>query len=934
MKKTECKQSVRKFNRVWRFFKNPCPVLWILTILFFTNIASLHAQNEKRLALVIGNADYKVGQLKNPVKDAILMATAFDSLGFDVILDTNIQTKSEFEKVIREFDVRRENYDVGFVYYAGHGIQVGSENFMIPTNESLEKEEDVYYAGINVQMIIRILTRTSNEVNVLILDACRNNPFEQKWNRNRSFTTGNGLAKMQAPMGSLIAFATTAGNVAPDGDGENSIYCTALWNNMFKERVSLDQFFRDVRSEVLKKTNGQQQTEESTQLTGETFYLVQSNYSQLYKIIDSLITEKNYFEALDLTQKILYESFEKEAIIIKGKIYHLLGEYSKEIEHLDKFQLLYPDWIELLELRGATYWELEDYGKAKQVYKSIVRFNPENFNSHIDLAISYEYLNEFDSAISSYTRAIELAPLKTEFLSFRSDSYLLKGDTLKALEDLNKALQINDSTWTAYSRIAEIYEQIDELDKAYEIYQEVIKRKHTPIYELSHALNNQALILESMGKPEDAALNLMQIIDNFKDTLSKEAISITYRNLGDLYFNKLNEPEKSISAYRESIKLDSWQGTYRSLVNALLSIGDTLEALSVSDELLEIDRNPYDISDKADILFHFGAYAKSIDLYEESNSKIVNTIDDERLINWNINKIAQCYWMLAKPKKAIHTIEKAINNSNALVDSLGISELYRTSSSILAEEGEVNEAIQSIKLALGYNPSVENYEYLEYYHVLNNDHEGLRVAMEDGLRVAKNKSDSILLIEQVLVSEIDWHEWDKAEQLSNLLILLSDKPDFHIYAGKIALYNSKLNEALEHFNAAIEVDSSYIDAYFLRSKVWKAIGNEKLLLFDLNKTISIDNNDPEGYYYVALFYHEKGQFLKALKYLDLTITKYKDDYYISTEDGNGTIELGNVYIQRAEVYRILGDTELMCEDLKTADALGTKVNLGVCGNQD
>lgn len=201
----------------------------IFLLLFFLNAIALSAQEEKRLALVIGNADYELGELKNPVNDAILMSEAFDSLGFDVILDTNIRTKYEFEKVIREFDSRRENYDVGFVYYAGHGIQVGSENFMIPTNEKLEQEEDVYYSGINVQMIIRILTRSTDQVNVLILDACRNNPFEQRWNRNRSLNKGNGLAKMQAPMGSLIAFATTAGNTAPDGDGENSIYCSALW---------------------------------------------------------------------------------------------------------------------------------------------------------------------------------------------------------------------------------------------------------------------------------------------------------------------------------------------------------------------------------------------------------------------------------------------------------------------------------------------------------------------------------------------------------------------------------------------------------------------------------------------------------------------------------------------------------------------------------
>ena len=481
----------------------------IFLLLFFLNAIALSAQEEKRLALVIGNADYELGELKNPVNDAILMSEAFDSLGFDVILDTNIRTKYEFEKVIREFDSRRENYDVGFVYYAGHGIQVGSENFMIPTNEKLEQEEDVYYSGINVQMIIRILTRSTDQVNVLILDACRNNPFEQRWNRNRSLNKGNGLAKMQAPMGSLIAFATTAGNTAPDGDGENSIYCSALWNNMFKERVSLDQFFRNVRSEVLTKTNGQQQTEESTQLTGETFYLVQSNFRFKYLAIDSLIIGENYFEALDLTQEVLFESIEKEAILRKAEIYNLLEEYDKEIEHLDKYQLLFPDWIELLEIRGATYEDLEDYSKAKQVYKKIIQLDSSHSEAQLNLAICHEYLNALDSAIVAYSKAIELDSTKTEYLSYRSDSYLLRGDTLKALEDLNRALQISDTTWTAYTRIAELYEAINEMDKAYETYQKIITLGNTPVFELSHALNNQALLLEELQRPEDAVKNFL-----------------------------------------------------------------------------------------------------------------------------------------------------------------------------------------------------------------------------------------------------------------------------------------------------------------------------------------------------------------------------------------------------------------------------------------
>ena len=271
-----------------------------LLICFLCTLESIAQSNQevKKLALVIGNANYDAGKLKNPVNDALLMASAFDSLGFDVILDTNIKTQTDFNLTIREFGLKRKEYDVGFVYYAGHCIQVGSENFMLPTKVNLESEDDVDYFGVNVQKIVNILIRTTDQVNVLILDACRNNPFESQWNLTRSLRAGKGLAKMQAPMGSLIAFSTTAGNVAPDGSGDNSIYCRSLYNNMFKEGLSLDQLFRNVRSEVLEASNGIQQTEESTQLTGATFYLKERDYENIYREVDSLIDAGDFSRAL------------------------------------------------------------------------------------------------------------------------------------------------------------------------------------------------------------------------------------------------------------------------------------------------------------------------------------------------------------------------------------------------------------------------------------------------------------------------------------------------------------------------------------------------------------------------------------------------------------------------------------------------------------
>ena len=228
-------------------------------------------QSEKRLALVIGNANYDKGPLKNPVNDALLIAKTLKELDFDVILDTNIVDQRSFQNKIREFGNKRADYDIAFVYYAGHGIQVGSENYLLPTKEIFENELDVKERGVSVQTIMSRLTYMTDQINVLILDACRDNPFESNWNATRSLK-GGGLAKIPPPTGSIIAFSTDAGNTAADGNSINSIYTESLCYQLLKEHTSLDQIFRNVRADVLKKTNGIQRPVEASQLTGNAFF--------------------------------------------------------------------------------------------------------------------------------------------------------------------------------------------------------------------------------------------------------------------------------------------------------------------------------------------------------------------------------------------------------------------------------------------------------------------------------------------------------------------------------------------------------------------------------------------------------------------------------------------------------------------------------------
>lgn len=320
-------------------------------ILFFSiaHFFLLSQEKEKRLALVMGNANYEKGELNNPVNDARLIASTLDSLEFDVILKENLATRRDMTNAIREFGAKRENYDVAFVYYAGHGIQIDDENFLLPTKENFFSEEDVLDYAVSVEKIMRILKSKDNQVNILILDACRDNPFESSWNNTRSLN-GRGLAKIQPPTGSLIAFSTDSGQTAPDGNGDNSIYTSSLSRNMKIDDISIDQVFRNVRAEVLDQTNGQQRPLESTQLVGKSFILKKtfSLYDSTIEEIINFCNTKKQSEGLDEVIEILNTS---------ANFYRLQKKYKEEIYLREK---LINDYVfSPLSAEAPKYFSLE-----------------------------------------------------------------------------------------------------------------------------------------------------------------------------------------------------------------------------------------------------------------------------------------------------------------------------------------------------------------------------------------------------------------------------------------------------------------------------------------------------------------------------------------------------------------------------------------------
>ena len=222
----------------------------------------------ERVALIIGNSDYTTGPLLNPENDARAMAGALRNTGFEVLEYINLETMVDMKRVIREFGRKIQNGGVGLFYYAGHGIQVNGKNYLIPTKAQIYAEEEVEYESVDVGFVLAQMEIASNRMNILILDACRNNPFARSWRSSAS-----GLAFINAPAGTMIAYSTAPGSVASDGTGSNGLYTEELLRQIEKEGQKIEDVFKSVRARVISRSNNTQTPWESSSLVGDFYFI-------------------------------------------------------------------------------------------------------------------------------------------------------------------------------------------------------------------------------------------------------------------------------------------------------------------------------------------------------------------------------------------------------------------------------------------------------------------------------------------------------------------------------------------------------------------------------------------------------------------------------------------------------------------------------------
>ena len=224
--------------------------------------------SERRTALVIGNGAYtNAPPLKNPPNDATLVAATLKDLGFEVTVATN-RSQREMKQLIRDFGQRLLAVGgVGLFYFAGHGVQSKGHNYLIPIEGDIQTEADIEDVGVDVNYVLNLIDDAQSSLNIVILDACRNNPFARSFRSAQS-----GLAQVRAPSGTLIAYATAPDSTAADGDKANSPYTEELTKQMETPGLVLETMFRRVTEQVSSRTSGRQEPWVSDNHKGEFYF--------------------------------------------------------------------------------------------------------------------------------------------------------------------------------------------------------------------------------------------------------------------------------------------------------------------------------------------------------------------------------------------------------------------------------------------------------------------------------------------------------------------------------------------------------------------------------------------------------------------------------------------------------------------------------------
>jgi len=462
--------------------KNASKLSLFIISLFFT--ANIFAQS--KYALVIGNGNYNsIEKLANPVNDATDIAAKLRTLGFQAELKTNIAI-ADMDRAINEYIQRlaQNKNNEGFFWFAGHGVQIDGENFLLPVNVDTTDDSSVRYSSYPVNRLITAFERTAqNKVNVVVLDACRNNPFRNMPAKNRSLSRGLSMIH-NLPPDLFIIYSTTAGDVAADGAAgkRNSPFTEAFIRNM-ESNEDLSIVVRNITRETLRMTENKQRPYQEGSIISLDYYSlnprkgnanantttttttntpsapVQKEDAEVYyKRGKEFRNARDWDKAIaEYTRAISINPNHLNAYWDRGWCYEQKKEWDQMLADYTAALRINPNEPKLVMNIGVYYGKTGDRERAIAQYNEAIRMDPDFAWAYFNRGETYRQLGNYDKAIADSDTAIKLDPKLARAYATRGDAYYSKGNYTKALSDLNEAIRLAPNDSWLYTVRASVY---------------------------------------------------------------------------------------------------------------------------------------------------------------------------------------------------------------------------------------------------------------------------------------------------------------------------------------------------------------------------------------------------------------------------------------------------------------------------------------------
>ena len=803
---------------------------WLFVFLLFP--AMVFAQQNatpQKFALVIGNADYTgISKHNNPVNDAADVAAALQGMGFsvDTVLNGDLdKMENAIDRYISRLSGNKETY--GFFYYAGHGVQANGENYLIPVAaDGITSNNHLRQRAVSVQTMLSNIERSGNELNIFVLDACRDNPFG--WARS----TSRGLTVVSAPSGSIIMYATSANNVASDGNGRNGLFTSQLLNNLKTPGLSVRELFDKTGEDVLRASQGRQHPELSIRYFGanaaylgskpelrpgtaglvapsqelvfgkprsgnlspreDQWFSVRSAASGLL-VVETTGSTNTLLDVYDNSNKLIAsaddggESARIDLNAAADTVYYVRvrayaggsGPYNISVTSPAQARIHYS--------RGETFRTGGDYSRAITEYSEAIWLYPNYTDAYIKRAVIYTTQKDFNRAIADYTQAIRLEPTALRYAE-RGSLYRDSGGIDPAIADYSAAIRL-EPTALHYSERGLMYREKGDLGNAIADYTELLRLEPTAL-----RYNERGLMYRDTN-------DLDRAIADYTQAIRLEPTALRYNERGEMHREK-GDLDYAIADYSQAIRLEptalryNERGLmYREKNDLDYAIADYTEVIRLEPTALRYNERGLMYREKNDFDHAIADYTQAIRLEPTA---------------LRYNERGEMYRSLNDRTRAIADYTEAIDMEPTAPRYYERGLMYRESGNLDYAIADYTEVIRMEPTALHY------YERGEMYR----DQNDLNRAIADYSQVIR----------------LDPAYTDAYSRRGYAFLRQED------YSRAIADYNAVLR-----LNPGADVYGSQSNAFFLRGETRQVKKNRNLAMADYKAALRFnpDNADAE-----------------------------------------------------------------------------------------